>query len=91
MTVPQLPTADPGKGLKGEGPHRTLAPLAPSAGCAAGSQICLGRLLPALYLKLGTFFPSPFSAISPLPPAPDLRGSHLCGQGSTSMQHDICI
>ena len=71
-------------------PHRTLAPFAPSAGWAAGSQICLGRLLPALYLKLGTFFPSPFSAISPLPPAPDLQGSHLCNRGSTSAMQHVC-
>lgn len=54
----------------------TLEPLAPSAGSAAASHICLGRLLPALYLKLGTFFPSPFSMISPLPPLPDLQ--QLC-------------
>ncbi len=55
--------------------HTTLAPAAPSAGAAAASQICFGRLLPALYLKLGTFLPSPPSAISPLPPLPDLQPS----------------
>lgn len=57
----------------GQVPYTTLAPFAPSAGAAAASHICFGRLLPALYLKLGTFLPSPFSAISPLPPLPDLH------------------
>ena len=56
------------------GTYRTEAPSAPSAGSAAGSQICLGRLLPARYLKFGTFLPFPDSVISPLPPLPDLLG-----------------
>ncbi len=56
------------------GTYRTEAPSAPSAGSAAGNQICLGRLLPARYLKFGTFLPFPDSVISPLPPLPDLLG-----------------
>ncbi len=57
----------------GQEAHRTEAPSEPSAGSAAGSQICLGRLLPARYLKLGTFLPMPASTNSPLPPLPDLH------------------
>lgn len=56
-----------------EGTHSTLAPSAPSAGSAAGSQMRLGRLLRARYLKLSTFFPCPLSTISPRPPRPDLH------------------
>jgi hypothetical protein len=58
---------------KGDGTHTTDAPSAPSEGSAAESQMNLGRLLPAWYLKLGTRFPFPFSTISPRPPFPALR------------------
>ena len=75
--------ASPGPGLQNteesKEPHTTLAPGAPSAGAAAASHICFGRLLPALYLKLGTFLPSPFSVISPLPPLPDLQSRKEVG------------